>query len=149
MSRLIDRLRLRLASLLSGDRVEESLKNEIELHLQEQVDENVAAGMSPADARAAAVRAFGPVGVIEEQCRDTRRVAFIEHVVQDLRYTLRSLLRQPTLMAAAVRDMPAQKPNFTPTIICRTLSGNPKIGNTASNRKNQPPSTPSTHWRAS
>ena len=66
------------------------------------MDENIAAGMSPADARAAAVRAFGPVGLIEEQCRDTRRVAFIENVAQDLRYTLRSLLRQPTLMAAAV-----------------------------------------------
>ncbi len=102
MSRLIDRLRLRLASLLSGDRVEASLKSEIELHLQEQVDENMAAGMSPADARAAAVRAFGPVGLIEERCRDTRRVAFIENVAQDLRYTLRSLLRQPMLLAAAV-----------------------------------------------
>ena len=102
MSRLIDRLRLRLASLLTGNRIEASLKGEIELHLQELVDENIAAGMSPADARAAAVRAFGPVGLIEEQCRDTRRVAFIENVAQDLRYTLRSLLRQPTLMAAAV-----------------------------------------------
>jgi predicted permease len=102
MSRVIDRLRLRLASLFRGNRVEASLKSEIELHLQEQVDENIAAGMSPADARAAAVRAFGPVGLIEEQCRDTRRVAFIENVAQDLRYTLRSLLRQPTLMAAAV-----------------------------------------------
>ncbi len=95
MSRLIDRLRLRLASLFSGDRVDASLKGEIELHLQEQIDENVAAGMSPAEARAAALRAFGPVGVIEEQCRDTRRVAFVEHLSQDLRYTLRSLLRQP------------------------------------------------------
>jgi putative ABC transport system permease protein len=102
MSRVIDRLRLRLASLFRGNRVEASLKSEIELHLQEQVDENIAAGMSPADARAAAVRAFGPVGLIEERCRDTRRVAFIENVAQDLRYTLRSLLRQPTLMAAAV-----------------------------------------------
>ncbi len=102
MSRFTDRLRLRLASLFSGDRVDASLKGEIELHLQEQIDENIAAGMSAAEARAAALRAFGPVGVIEEQCRDTRRVAFLEHLAQDLRYTLRSLLRQPTLMAAAV-----------------------------------------------
>ena len=36
MSRLIDRLRLRLASLLSGNRIEASLKGEIELHLQER-----------------------------------------------------------------------------------------------------------------
>ena len=102
MSRLIDRLRLRLASLFRGDRVDASLKSEIELHLQEQIDENLAAGMSPAEARAAALRAFGPVGVIEEQCRDTRRVAFVEHIAQDLRYTLRSLVRQPMLLIAAV-----------------------------------------------
>ena len=102
MSRLIDRLRHRLASLFHGNRVEASLRSEIELHLQEQVDENIASGMSPADARRAALRMFGPVGVIEEQCRDTRRVAFVEQVAQDLRYTLRSLLRQPMLLAAAV-----------------------------------------------
>jgi putative ABC transport system permease protein len=102
MSRFTDRLRLRLASLFSGSRVDASLKSEIALHLREQIDENIAAGMSAAEARAAALRAFGPVGVIEEQCRDTRRVAFVEHLSQDLRYTLRSLLRQPTLMAAAV-----------------------------------------------
>jgi predicted permease len=102
MSRLTDRLRLRLASLFRGDRVDASLKGEIELHLQEQIDENLAAGMSPAEARAAARRSFGPVGVIEEQCRDTRRVAFVEHVAQDLRYTLRSLVRQPMLLIAAV-----------------------------------------------
>ncbi len=102
MLRLIDRLRHRLASLFHGNRVEASLKSEIELHLQEQVDENIASGMSPADARRAALRMFGPVGLIEEQCRDTRRVAFFEHVAQDLRYTLRSLARQPMLLMAAV-----------------------------------------------
>ena len=81
---------------------EQSLKQEIALHLQEQIDEYVAAGMTPAEARAAALRAFGSPGLIEEQCRDTRRVAFVEHLVHDLRYTLRSLVRQPLLLAAAV-----------------------------------------------
>jgi predicted permease len=101
MTRLIDRLRLRLRSLFRASEVDQSLKNEIQLHLQEQIDENVAAGMSPSEARAAALRAFGPVGTIEEECRDKRRVAFVEHLLQDLRYTLRSLLRQPMLVAAA------------------------------------------------
>ena len=63
--------------------------------------------MSPADARAEAVRAFGPVGVIEEECRDTRRVAFVEHLVQDLRYSLRGLVRQPLLVAAATLSIGA------------------------------------------
>jgi predicted permease len=102
MFRLVDRLHLRLWSLFRGSHVDASLQSEIRVHLQEQIDENVAAGMSPAEARAVALRAFGPVGLIEEQCRDTRRVAFVEHLAQDLRYTLRSLLRQPVLMAAAV-----------------------------------------------
>jgi predicted permease len=99
---MIDKIRLRLASLFRAGTVEQSLKHEIELHLQEQIDENLAAGMTPADARAAALRAFGSPSLIEEACRDTRRVAVVEHLAQDLRYTLRSLVRQPMLLAAAV-----------------------------------------------
>ena len=102
MSRTIDKVRLRLASLFRAGNAEQSLKQEIALHLQEQIDEHVAAGMTPADARAAAPAPFGSPGLIEEQCRDTRRVAFVEHLLQDLRYTLRSLVRQPLLLAAAV-----------------------------------------------
>ncbi len=101
MPRLVDRLRLRVRSLFRGSDVDASLRSEIELHLQEQIDENIAAGMSPADARAAAIRSFGPIATIEEQCRDTRRTSAIESIVQDLRYTLRSLSRQPMLVAAA------------------------------------------------
>jgi predicted permease len=48
------------------------------------------------------LRAFGSPSLIEEQCRDTRRVGLVEHLAQDLRYTLRSLVRQPMLLAAAV-----------------------------------------------
>jgi putative ABC transport system permease protein len=102
MARLMDRLRLRLRSLFQGSTVDRSLKGEIALHLQEQIDENIASGMTEADARAEALRAFGPITRVEEECRDTRRVGWIERIVQDLRYTLRSLLRQPMLLAAAV-----------------------------------------------
>ena len=45
---------------------------------------------------------FGSVTLVEDQCRDTRRVALIEHAGQDLRYSLRSLVRQPMLLIAAV-----------------------------------------------
>ena len=99
--RLFDVLRLRLRSIFHGADVEASLRDEIELHLQEQIDEYVAAGMSAADARAAALRTFGPVAPIEEQCRDARRVGFVEHLAQDLRYAFRSLSHQPTLVLVA------------------------------------------------
>ena len=47
------------------------------------------------------MRDFGPVDRIEEECRDTRRVAFVENVLLDLRYSFRSLVAQPLLLAAA------------------------------------------------
>jgi hypothetical protein len=85
MRRLFNVLRLRLRSIFRGASADASLRHEIELHVQEHIDENIAAGMSPADARAAALRTFGPVGSIEEQCRETRRVGFVEHLSRDLR----------------------------------------------------------------
>ncbi len=101
LHRFFDRLRLQVRSLLRGTEVDTSLRGELQLHLQEQIDENLAAGMSPAEARTAALRAFGPVARIEDECRDTRRVAFVDNLRQDLRYTLRSLARQPLLVFAA------------------------------------------------
>jgi predicted permease len=101
MKRLFDVLRLRLRSIFHPAAADATLRDEIELHLQEQIDEYIAAGMSAADARAAALRTFGPVAPIEEQCRDTRRVGFVEHLAQDLRYARRSLSHQPALVIAA------------------------------------------------
>jgi predicted permease len=101
MPRWIDRARMRLRSLFRGGEADAALQREMLLHLEEQIDENIAAGMSPAEARTAALRAFGPRSRIEEECRDTRRVAFVQNFVQDARYTLRSLRRQPLLVLAA------------------------------------------------
>lgn len=47
------------------------------------------------------MRDFGPVARIEEECRDTRRVSFLSNLGQDLRYTFRTLRRQPLLVLAA------------------------------------------------
>jgi predicted permease len=101
MKRLADRVRLRLRSLFRPQAADAALAREIELHLQEQIDELIARGMTPRDARLAARRAFGPRAPIEEACRDTRRVAFVEQVVQDLRLGFRSLAKQPLLVAAS------------------------------------------------
>jgi predicted permease len=101
MRRWIDRARLRLRSLVRGREVDAALQRELRQHLEEQVAENLAAGMSPAEARTAARRAFGPMGRIEEECREARRVALVQNLAQDLRYTLRSLAHQPLLVLAA------------------------------------------------
>ncbi len=101
MKRHLDRLWLRMRSLFQGTTVDASMKSEIRVHLEEQIDEYVARGMDPRDARLKAMRDFGPVDRIEEECRDTRRIAFFENVLLDLRYSFRSLVAQPLLLAAA------------------------------------------------
>ncbi len=101
MRRALDRARLRLWSIFRGADVDRALQGEIEAHLQEAIEENIQRGMTPAEARRAALRAFGPVARIEEECRDARRVSVIQNLARDLRYTLRSLARQPLLVAAA------------------------------------------------
>jgi putative ABC transport system permease protein len=101
MRRLLDRVRLRLRSLFHPQSADDSLKREIELHLQEQIDELVARGMSRRDARIAALRGFGPRAAVEEACRDTRRVAIVEQLGQDLRSSLRALAHQPMLVATS------------------------------------------------
>jgi predicted permease len=101
MRRFIDRLTLRLRSLLQGETVDDELRRELEEHIQEEIDENIRTGMTPQDARIAALRAFGSTASIAEECRDARRVSVIHNLLQDLRYTLRSLAQQPFLLAAA------------------------------------------------
>jgi predicted permease len=101
MRRLFDRVVLRVRSLVDGDRADAALDREIQQHIDELTDENIAAGMSRAEARAAARRAFGPTTRVVENCRDTRRVSFVQNVIRDLRYTWRSLFQQPLLVFAA------------------------------------------------
>src|SRR4026209_283423 len=96
-----DRLYLRTRSLFQGSAVDASLRDEIQLHLDEQINEYIAGGMTPKEARRAALRDFGPVARIEEECRDTRRVNVLSNLSQELRYTFRSLRRQPMLVLAA------------------------------------------------
>jgi predicted permease len=101
MRRWIDRLRLRLRSLLRQAAVDAQLQRELRFHLDQQIAEYRAAGLTPDEARAAALRAFGPIGQIEEECRDMRGVTFFLNLVQDLRHARRSLMRQPQLVVAA------------------------------------------------
>lgn len=90
-----------MRSLFGSAALDQSLQRELQVHIDEQIDEHIAGGMTPSEARAAAVREFGSLARIADECRDTRRVAFVQNLGRDLRYTLRSLRRQPLLVAAA------------------------------------------------
>ena len=105
LRRWFDVLRLRLRSLVRHDRMDAELDRELRSHLEHQVEENIARGMSPAEARRVAVSTFGGVQRVREDARDARGVATVENLVRDLRYTLRALLREPILLIAATTSI--------------------------------------------
>ena len=95
-------LRLRLRSLVRRPRVDQELDDEVRDHLDRLMERNLAAGMAPHEARRAAFRAFGGVTQRMEECRDMRRVQWVDDMSRDVRYALRSVRGAPGFAAAAI-----------------------------------------------
>jgi predicted permease len=100
--RTLQRFRLRLRSLFGRARVERELADEISFHIEQQIAENRAAGMPAVEARLDALRSLGGVPQIQEACRDMRMTTALESVLQDLRYALRVLRKNPAFASASV-----------------------------------------------
>lgn len=103
--RLLDKVRLRLRSLFRRRSVDRELEDEFHFHLDQLIQENLAAGAAPDEARRLALRQIGGIVQFQEECRDMRRMNFIDHLLRDLRYAGRSLRRNPGFAALAVLIM--------------------------------------------
>jgi putative ABC transport system permease protein len=71
------------------------IDEELQFHLEQQAEANIAAGMTPQEARRQAVIAFGGVERTKEESHQQRPSFYIETVVQDIRYALRGFARNP------------------------------------------------------
>jgi predicted permease len=98
-------LRRHLQRLLRRRKLDGELQRELELHLEQLTDEFKRSGMSEAEARQAARRAFGSVDDVSEQCRDARRFGLLEDLARDVVHGLRLLRRSPVLTVAAVLSL--------------------------------------------
>ncbi len=87
----------RLLSVVRSDRAERDLAREIDAHLQLLEDQFVAQGMSAADARFAARRAFGGVEQAKEHQRNTRSFRWLDDSRLDLKLGARMLVKYPGL----------------------------------------------------
>ena len=78
------------------------LSEELQFHVEQQTAQNIANGMQPAEARAAAKASFGSVPEATEECYRARGVAWIDDLVQDLRYGARTLFKDRSFTLVTV-----------------------------------------------
>jgi len=100
--RLVKMFRLRLRSAFSRGKVEQELDEELRYHLDRQIEENIAAGMSREDARRNALRSIADFEQRKEECRDMRGFNLIDNLLHDLRFALRQLWKTPGFTSTAI-----------------------------------------------
>jgi putative ABC transport system permease protein len=86
-------------------KLDQEMDEEMRAHVEMRTQANIAAGMSPDEARSAATRSFGGMEQIKEVCRDLRGVGWIEALGQDVRFGLRLLRRNPAFTGIAVLSL--------------------------------------------
>src|SRR5215468_3429208 len=102
---MLNKLILRLRALFFKSKMEDELQAELRFHIEREIEENIVRGMTPEEARYAALRNFGGVERVKEESRDVRGIRLLEELRQDLRYAVRILLRSPGFSFIAIATM--------------------------------------------
>ena len=95
-------IRRRLRALFRRSTVEREMSSELAFHFEREQEERMRAGASSDEAYRAAIHAFGGVDHVKEAYRDARGTRPMENFIQDLRYGVRILRRNPALAIAAI-----------------------------------------------
>jgi putative ABC transport system permease protein len=100
--RFLRRFLIRLSNFVTRRSTDQSLREEIAGHLAFQIEENLRAGMSPAEARRQAALKLGAAGAIREDHHDEQSLPLIENLLFDLKYAVRMLGRSPGFAFVAI-----------------------------------------------
>jgi hypothetical protein len=91
-----------LTRLFRKEQSEKHLDAELRFHIDRQISDYIATGVSPEEARRRAHLDFGGLESIKQQTRESRRGNLIETLIQDLGYGVRMLRKSPSLAAIIV-----------------------------------------------
>ena len=99
---MFDDLLYRLRALFRRHSVEAEMHEELRFHLDREVQRNLATGMTPDEARRHAHLRLGGLEQVKEECRESRGVSILESLLQDVRYSVRMLLKNPAFTLVVV-----------------------------------------------
>src|ERR1700722_18685235 len=103
--KLLRRFFIRLSNFTARRRADQRVREEMAEHLALQTEENLRAGMPPAEARRQAALKLGAAGAIRDCHHDEHSLPLIENLLFGLRYAVRMLLRSPGFSFIAIATM--------------------------------------------
>lgn len=104
-ARMLRAFMLRFSGLFAGEAKNRELTEEFESHLEMQIEDNLRAGMTPAEARRDALLKTGGLALAQENYRNRRGLPFLDTALRDLQYAGRLLRRSPGFTAVAVLSL--------------------------------------------
>ena len=100
-------LRAKLASLFRRQKLDTDMAEEMRLHLEQRTRENLVRGLSPEEARLAALKKFGGLEQAKEVARDQRGWMWLDHLRRDVRHGWRMIVKAPLLSTVIVLSLGA------------------------------------------